>query len=126
MIDAVAPPTPLIIVEEARSHQPAILLGFMAVGAEGDMVRLETRAGQLQLPASRAKNDKDQAEVMIMFPPGSDQKAGLQLYRDTLDGKLGALKLEVIVITKERAADGIDIDKDATAEDPSFIEVPSR
>lgn len=124
MLDAVATPPPLIIVEEAASHQPAIFLGFMAVGSETDMIKLEERASQLKFPARRATNDRNEPEVMIMFPPGTDHRAGLQIYRDALGGRFGPLKLEVVIISKEKAKDGIDLEKDASAESPSFITIP--
>ena len=61
-----------------------------------------------------------------MFPPGTDHSAGLQLYREALAGKFGKLKLEVVIITKEKAQDGIDMDKDPSAVDPSSIRIPNR
>jgi hypothetical protein len=127
MLDSIPPtPPPLIIVEEARSHQPTILLSFLAVGAEADMARLEQRAKELAVPSSRTQNDKGEGEVMVMFPPQTNQAAGLQLYRDANAGKFGPLKLEVVLISLKDAADGIDLDKDADVQDPSFILVPSR
>jgi hypothetical protein len=127
MLDALPPPPqPIIIVEEAKSHQPAIFLSFMVVGAAADMARLEKRAAELKLPTGRTNNDKGEEEVMIMFPPQTDRAAGLQLYRDALGGKYGALKLEVVLISREKAADGIDMDTDASVEDPSYILVPAN
>ena len=126
MLDAVAVPSPLIIVEEARDHTPAFFLGFMAVGSGQDMAALEKRAAELRLPARRSENHKNEPEVMIMFPPGTDHAAGARLYRDALGGAFGKLKLEVMVITQKKASDGIDLDKDVTVEDPSFIRAPSE
>jgi hypothetical protein len=126
MFEAVPAPPPVIFVQEVRSNEPAMLLGFMAVGPEADMARLETRATNLKFPAGRATNDKNEPEVMVMFPPGTDHSAGLQLYREVLAGKFGKLKLEVVIITKEKAQDGIDMDKDPSAVDPSSIRIPNR
>ena len=48
MFEAVPVPPPVIFVQEVRSNEPAMLLGFMAVGPEADMARLETRATNLK------------------------------------------------------------------------------
>ena len=126
MFDAIPVPPPLIIVEEASSHQPTIFLGFLAVGSEANMVKLQERATSLRLPVTRSVNDKEEDGVMVMFPPGSDHLAGLQTYRDALSGRFGKLKLEVMIITKEKAQDGIDLGTDASAEPPSAIVIPAN
>lgn len=126
MLEAVPVAPPVIFVQEVNSNEPAMLLGFMAVGSEADMARLEARATNLKFPAGRATNDKHEPEVMIMFPPGTNHSAGLQLYRDALAGKFGKLKLEVVIITKKKAQDGIDMEKDPSAVDPSTIRIPSQ
>jgi hypothetical protein len=126
MVDAVPSPPPLIFVHETRSDQPAIFLGFMAVGASADKAKLEKRATELKFPVGNTTNDKDEPELMVMFPPGTDHSAGLQLYRDAVAGKFGALKLEAMIITKDKASDGIDVDQDATAVPPAEIRLPGQ
>jgi hypothetical protein len=126
VFEAVPVAPPVIVIQEVRSNEPAMLLGFMAVGSEADMARLEARGTSLKFPAGRATNDRNEPEVMIMFPPGTDHSAGLQLYREALAGKFGKLKLEVVIITKSKAQDGIDMEKDPSAVDPSSIRIPSR
>lgn len=125
MMDAVPVTQPFIIVEEVSSHQPALFLGFMAVGPDDAMAKLEKRAANLKFPTSRPKNDRDQTEVMILFPPGTDHRAGLQLYRDALAGQFGNFQLEVVIIPKRAASDGVDLDKDPSIGPPSSIAVPS-
>ena len=126
MFDAIPAQSPVIIVEDVSSNQPALFLGFLAAGSEADMARLEKRASELKLPVSRATNDKRDPEIMVMLPPGTDHRAGLQLYRDSLSGKFGNLRLEVMIITKEKADDGIDLGADTTAQKPSSIRLPSE
>ena len=126
MLEALPVAPSVIFVQEVKSNEPAMLLGFMAVGSEADMARLKTKATNLKFPVGRATNDKNEPEVMIMFPPGTDHPTGLQLYRDALSGKFDKLKLEVVIITKKKAQDGIDMEKDPSAVDPSTIWIPSQ
>ena len=95
------------------------------MGSEDAMTKLEKRASELRFPSSRPKNDKGETEVMIVFPPNSDHRAGLQLYRDALSGKFGSFALEVVIITHAKASDGIDFKEDPSVEPTTSIVIPS-
>jgi hypothetical protein len=124
MIDAVPPPPRVVIVESASTHQPTMFLGFMAVGDEAAMIKLERAAVASGLSAGRTKNDKDETEVMVVFPPDSDVRNALPLYRKALAGEFGKLMLEVTIVPVSAAADGIDLETEVSVEGPESIVVP--
>jgi hypothetical protein len=123
MIVADVPPTPqIVIVEDAATRQPSLFLGFMAVGAEDAMRALERAAWRASIPIGRTKNDKNETEVMVLFPVGSDRRVATSLFQEALSGKFGKLKLEVTVAPQSAFADGkLDFDNEVTAEPPESI-----
>ena len=72
MLEAVPAPPPVIFVQEVRSNEPAMLLGFMAVGSRGRHGRgSETQ----RLPISNSRQvelqaTKNEPEVMVMLSAG--------------------------------------------------------
>jgi hypothetical protein len=127
MMDAANQAPPVVIVQNARTHEPTLLFGFMAVGDEASMRKLEDAAKRAHLPAERTTNDKSQTEVMVIFPTGSDTRKALSLYRDAMAGAFGPLELEVTIAPLSAAADGkIDPDKEITVDSPNTIMLPQR
>lgn len=122
------PPAPpaLVIVEAARDRSPLIMLGFMAVGSEGSMSALEAAAGKAGFRAGRTSNDRGEAEVMVVFAPGSSPSGAWSLYRAAQEGRFGPLRLEVTIVPVALAADGIDLDTEVTVEDPAHIAGPRQ
>lgn len=127
MIDAPPPPPPIVLVEDAKTHESTFFFGFMAVGEEAAMKALEKEAKERGFPAGRAKNDKSEVEVIVLFPVGSDSRKALAIYREAAAGRFGPLKLEVTIAPLSAALDGkIDMEKEVTVEPPSAILVPER
>ena len=125
MMDAMPQQSPIVIVENASTHELTFFFGFMAVGDEKAMLSLEKAAAKLGFPAGRTKNDKDETEVMILFPGGSDSVRALSLYRDASAGNFGPLKLEVTIAPGSAASDGkIDMDTEVTVEPADTISIP--
>ena len=127
MIEAVPPQLPLIVVQNVANHQPTFLLGFMAVGDEQAMSRLESASASKGFSSGRTSNDKNQTEVMILFPPNSDKSAALTLYQEALVGKFGRLVLEVTIAGVSALADGkLDTETEISVEPAATIQVPNR
>jgi hypothetical protein len=127
MIDATPPPVPVPIVENATTHEPTFFFGFMGVGDEKAMNALEAAAAMHRFPSGRTTNDKDQLEVVVLFPVGSDQRKAVALYQDAVAGRFGPLALEVTIAPMSAAADGrIDMEKEVTVEPSQTIAVPKR
>ena len=125
MIDAVPPLPPMVMVESASTHEPTFFFAFMAVGDESAMKALERAAAKSGFPTSRPTNDKEQTEVMVLFPPRSDSGRALSLYNDAITGRFGKLVLEVTIAPRAAGDDGnIDLDKEVTVEPPSAIVIP--
>jgi hypothetical protein len=124
-MDAAPPPPPVIIVQRAADHQPLILLGFTAVGPEANLSKLGARAEAEGLAARRATNDRNEPELMVLFRPGSPRTAALALYRETLAGKLGPLRVEVVILPAPPGATRASL-QDASIEPPSYITPPDR
>jgi hypothetical protein len=113
------------MVENASTHGPTFFFGFMAVGEEASMQKLENAARQTGFPAERATNDNNETEVMVLFPPGSDSRKALSLYRNATGGAFGPLKLEVTIAPLSAAADGrFNTETEITVEPSSTIVVP--
>ena len=127
MMDVTPPLPPIVMVENATTHESTFFFGFMAVGGEGAMKSLETAATKNGFPTGRATNDKNQPEVMVWFPVGSDKRRAFSLYHDASSGRFGPLVLEVTIAPLSAAADGkIDMEKEVSVEPPSTIVVPKN
>lgn len=125
MMDAVPQQPQIVIVENAATHEPTFFFGFMGVGDEQTMSALEKGAARLGFPATRTKNDKEETEVMVLFPAGSDSTRAFSLYRDASAGAFGRLKLEVVIAPGSAASDGkIDMENEVSVEPPNTISIP--
>jgi hypothetical protein len=122
MIDAVPQQPPIVIVENATTREPTF---FFGVGDERAMTASEKAAARLGFPAGRTKNHKNETEVMVLFPAGSDSARALSLYRDASAGVFDSLKLEVTIAPQSAAADGkIDMEHEVSVESPNTIAIP--
>jgi hypothetical protein len=125
MMDALPQQPHIVVVENATTHAPTFLFGFMGVGDEQAMSALEKAAMRLGFPADRTKNDKEETEVMVLFPAGSDSTRALSLYRDASAGAFGQLRLEVVIAPGSAASDGkIDMESEVSVEPPHTISIP--
>jgi hypothetical protein len=114
----------MIVVERAQDHAPLIMLGFLAVGGEASLKALQSAAISVDLENGRTSNNRNEIEVMVLFRPGSSRSSSLDLYHDAQAGKFGALRLEVILVPLPATGQGVDLDRDASAEPPSYISDP--
>jgi len=94
-----------IVIYNAASNEPLIMVGFVAFGAPADLAKLETAAKSGGFPASRLETDDP--ESMVIYRPEADRGNALKLYHDALSGRFGKLRLEILIVTQKDAADGI-------------------
>jgi hypothetical protein len=120
---AKSPSPSLIGVERAQDHAPLIMLGFMAVGDEPSLKALESAADLGGLKHGRTKNNRNETQLTVLFPPGSSRASSLNLYRAARAGKFGPLRLEVTIVPVSAAVDGIDLEK-VSIEPPGYIAEP--
>ena len=125
-MDMLPPSSPsLVIVQRAQDRSPLILIGFVAVGSDKDMQALEDAAQSMGLSSvGYTKNDRDETEIVVIFPPGTARAASLDLYHQAKEGRFGALQLGVMTVPLAAASDGIDMATEASVSSPSFIEEP--
>jgi len=98
-----------IVIYNASSNEPLIMVGFVAFGDPADLAKLEAAAKAGGFPASRL--EQDDPESMVIYRTEADRGKALKLYHDALSGRFGKLRLEILIVTKEDAADGISGDE---------------
>jgi hypothetical protein len=59
-------------------------------------------------------------EAMVSFA-GADKSAAFSLLQDSVGGRYGLLKVEVVVAPVSAAADGLDMDNEIVVTQPSFL-----
>lgn len=115
----------MFTVERASDHQPSVFMGFLAVGDEVSKVKLEAAAKAAGFHNARAKNDKEQDEVMVFFPLECERSKCMALYHDALNGRFGKFAIEVMLIPQQNLADGFQVDKDVEIDPPSQLVEPA-
>jgi hypothetical protein len=125
MIEALPPPSTLVVVESADDHSPQIFMGFTAGGDEQARVRLQDAANRLNIPAEPCPFN-DSIGIMVAYPPGGDKSAELQFYRDAIAGKFGKLDVELALMPVARAVAGGTIEDDGYAISPAGIILPPQ
>lgn len=117
-----ARPAPVpVVVTRRTDNEPMWLLGFAAFGADADLSRLETAANAISAPNNRIPDDPEgRLQVMVLFVSNSREEA-VRVYRDTIAGRYGRLQVEAVVVSAADARDGIDLDREVSAVDPTTL-----
>lgn len=95
-----------IIIYNNATNEPLIMVGFVAWGAPEDLEKLEVAAKAGGYPGGRI--EQEEPETMVIFKQDALRGPSLTLYRDAVRGKYGKLRVELLIVRKEDAADGID------------------
>ncbi len=95
-----------IIIYNAATNEPLVMVGFVAWGEPADLSRLETAAKAGGFPASRL--EQEEPESMVIFRADAMRGPALALYRDAVRGKYGKLRVELLIVSQKDAADGIE------------------
>lgn len=88
--------------------KPSVLIGFLGTGTEAEMQKLEAAAQDKGFSHGRSKNNKGEAEVMVLVRDDVDPAGFWPFYRDALGGKFGRLAYDVIVAPRTANPDAKD------------------
>ena len=94
-----------VVIYNATTNEPLIMVGFVAWGAPEDLAKLEAAAKTGGFPASRL--EQGDPESMVIFRPDANRGDALNLYHAAISGRYGKLRVELLIVTQKDAADGI-------------------
>jgi len=122
VLDAVPPSACSIVVEAASSKAATCFLGLIVHGKGAAIDSFIASASARQINVSRVAGEKN--EAMAVFQAGTAAEAALWLFREATSGRLGKLKVEIIVSPAASAGDGVDLDSEVRVVDSDYLAFP--
>ena len=122
MLDAVPASSCSIVVEAAVNRAATCFLGLIVHGkAEAVDAFLKAAAGR-RISAGAVGGEK--GEAMAVFRAGTGAGDAIWLLREAQSGRLGKLRVEIIVSPAGKAGDGVDLDREVRATNPDYLALP--
>ena len=108
-----------VIVPAAETRVPTCFIG-LAVHGERRALEAFLMAASLKSVRGKILEGGEPLEAMVSFA-GADKSAAFSLLQDSVGGRYGLLKVEVVVAPVSAAADGLDMDNEIVVTQPSFL-----
>ena len=96
-------------VERVGSSSPSLVFGFQAYGEESDLQRLEKALKAARIEFQRF--DYHTRSVVVSPPYALPASVVSNMWKSAASGEFGALLVEILLVDKDAAADGIEIDE---------------
>ena len=94
-----APRQPPSFTVKAPDGSKQIFLGFVAIGNEASLARLDTAAKAINLATARADQGA-KLELMVFFDSKTSKKAANALYEQARSGAFGTLETGMMLVPK--------------------------